>query len=576
MLAVLLSTLFDLVDAKWIPKEARIFLGGVIADLARTSTEVSQAVQDHYDAGKLQLILEGVLLSFVLYVLFKRPAKSEKPLSKKEMDQLIAEWEPEPMHPVLSDRELKLDAKVPVITSTTSTHVTIKGGSKPVLNLARTNFLGMIGNKRIEETAVSTVQKYGVGTCGPRGFYGTLDVHLELEKRITDFVGHDDCLIYSYGFATVSSTIPAFAGRGDLIICDSGVNFATQTGVKLSRSEVMYFKHNDMADLERILKSVQDKDKRSRRPLNRRFIVIEGVYLNYGDIAPLPEILALKHKYCYRVIMDDSYGIGSIGKTGRGTCEYHNVKPQDIDFITGMLSATTSSVGGFCCGKKDIIYHQRLNSTGYVYSASLPALLATSAKVAFDILDENPALVQKLAQNTKAFHEGLNNLPGLNLIGQAEVPVFHLRLNTEILGKIKERLAQEELLQEIVDEALAKGVFTTRARYTIDHEEFPPPASIKIYSSAVFTKAQIEEAVKVLREAVATVLLRQSLITKAQADAVSGSPRVTKKGSKAEEEEEEEKPEAEAEEQEEDAQSSPSSPSKKKATKRKKAAAKKQ
>jgi len=235
--------------------------------------------------------------------------------------------------------------------------------------------------------------------------------------------------------------------------------------------------------------------------------------------------------------MDDSYGVGSIGKTGRGTCEYHGIKPQEIDFITGMLSATSSSVGGFCCGKKDIIYHQRLNSTGYVYSASLPALLATSATTAFDILEENPSLLQELAQNTKALHAGLNNLPGVDLVGQVEVPVLHLRLNNELRGKIKERIAQEELLQEIVDEALAKGVFTTRARYTLDHEEFPPPASVKLYSSAAFTKAQVQEAVKVIREAVSSVLLRQGMITKAQAEAVAnGSPRVTKKGAKEKEE----------------------------------------
>jgi len=571
MLYLLLATLVDFLDAKWIPQDIRLFLGATIADLARISNDVAVTMQDHYDAAKVQLILDGVLLSFVIYILFKRPDKPEKPLTKKEMDQLIDEWEPEPMHPVLSDRELQLDSKVPVITGTTSTHVTVKGSNKPVLNLARTNFLGMIGNKRIEDTAVNTVHKYGVGTCGPRGFYGTLDVHLDLEKRIRDFVGSEDCLIYSYGFATISSTIPAFAGRGDLIICDAGVNFATQTGVKLSRAEVIYFKHNDMEDLERILKGIQDKDRRSRRPLNRRFIVIEGVYLNYGDIAPLPKIVELKHKYCYRIVMDDSYGVGSIGATGRGTCEYHKVKVQDIDFLTGMLSATSSSVGGFCCGKRDVIYHQRLNSTGYVYSASLPALLATSATAAFDILEENPKLIGDLADNTKALRAGLTRVAGLDLVGDQAVPVLHLRLNQSVLAQVKDRLSQEELLQEIVDEALGNGVFTTRARYTLDHEQFPPPASIKLYSSAVFTKQQIQEAIKVITAAAATVMVKRGFVNKADVEKTTANGKADKRSAKEEVAEEEEEEEAS-----EDAEEGSPAPGKKKKKPKKKSSSKKE
>jgi serine palmitoyltransferase len=194
-----------------------------------------------------QIALDTILLSFAIYILMRKPDKPEKPLSQSEQQQLIDEWQPEPMFPKLDERVIQLSKKVPTISSANSTHVTID--NKQVLSLARTNFTGMIANKKVEDAAVKSLYKYGTGSCGPRGFYGTIDVHLELEQRIKRFMSAEDCIIYSYGFATVSSTIPAFSGRGDLLIVDKGVNYAVQTGVKLSRSDVVWFEHNDMADL---------------------------------------------------------------------------------------------------------------------------------------------------------------------------------------------------------------------------------------------------------------------------------------------------------------------------------------
>jgi len=340
--------------------------------------------------------------------------------------------------------------------------------------------------------------KYGTGSCGPRGFYGTIDVHLELEQRIKRFMNAEDCLIYSYGFATVSSAIPAFSARGDLLIVDKGVNYAVQTGVKLSRSEVIWFEHNDMEDLERILKKVQSEDRKSKRKLNRRFIVIEGLYHNFGDLADLPKIMELKNKYCYRIILDDSFGIGTVGKTGRGVCEHFNVPVKNIDILTGNLESSVSSVGGFCLGGHSIIFHQRLNASGYVFSASLPPLLATAAHAAFDIIDENPQLLEDLANKTAILVKGLGNLKGVKLTSMKTSPVIHLQLTS----KPRERIEEDEILQNIVDEALANGVHITRAMYIPEQERFAPPPSIKIYASSAHSDAQLNKAVEVIRNAV--------------------------------------------------------------------------
>jgi serine palmitoyltransferase len=452
------------------------------------------------EAGyEYQLLLDLALLAVIIYILLKHQIIPEKPLTLKEQQEVLDDWEPEPLKPVITPL-MRLNDKVPTITKTTTTHVTIN--NKEILNLVRANWLGFIGNKRVEDSTIKTLEKYGTGTCGPRGFYGTIDVHLNLEQRIRDFMGAEDAVIYSFGFATVSSVIPAFAARGDLLIVDDGVNYAVQTGVKLSRSEVIYFKHNDMADLERVLKQVQQKDRGSKKKLNRRYIVVEGLFFNFGDIVNLPKVMELKEKYKYRLMLDDSYGIGVLGKTGRGVCEYFNVNVRDVEFITGSLEPITSSVGGFCCGESSIIYHQRLNSNGYVYSCSLPPLLASASITAFDIIDEQPQLLTQLRKNTDTAYKGLSKLTAVNITSQPASPVIHLRL----ANPPKDRLAEETILQNIVDEALAGGVFLTRARYVYSNETFLPSASIRVAISAAFTEQQLQAAIAAIKTAVDKVM----------------------------------------------------------------------
>jgi serine palmitoyltransferase len=331
-----------------------------------------------------------------------------------------------------------------------------------------------------------------------------------LEKRIKEFLNAEDCCIYSFGFATVSSAIPAFSARGDLLIVDKGVSYALQTGVKLSRSDVIWYEHNDMKDLERILKQVDQEDKKTKRKIPRRFIVTEGLFFNHGDVAPLDKIMELKNKYYYRIILDDSYGLGVLGKTGRGTCELYNINPRDIDILTGNLEGATSSVGGFCCGARNVIYHQRLNSSGYVYSCSLPPLLASASITALDILDQDPGLVSKLAENTKYFVNGLKNISGVTVTSSTESPIIHLRLSKVAPQNETERLTEERTLQNIVKEALNRGILLTRAKYVHHYEYFMPVPSIRICVSAIHTKEQLQNALNVIKESTEKALKNNS------------------------------------------------------------------
>lgn len=443
-----------------------------------------------------QTMVDIILLLFTIYVIMQKPERPEKPFSKEEIDQLCEEWEPEPLFPELTP-QMQLDMKAPIITNSTITHVGIDG--KQVLNLARFNFLGFVSNPKIEEASTKTLYEYGVGTCGPRQFYGTIDVHLNLEKRINEFMKTPACLIYSYGIATSSSSIPAFAGRGDILIVDKGISIGMQIGVNLSRSEIHWYNHNDMADLERVLMEIQKKDRQTKRKVTRRFIVFEGVSFNLGDIAPLPKIVELKNKYKWRLVMEDC-GIGSLGKTGRGTCEYHNVDVNEIAILTGNLEYITGSVGGFCCGASNIVFHQRLNSTGYVYSASLPPLLATHSFKALDMIDEQPELLQKFRKNVEFFHSGLGQINGLVIRSNIQSPIIHVCLEKE-----NERFTSDTILQKIVDEALVEGILLTRAKYTQDEKYLPTP-SIRICVSSENTQEQLTKALDIIKKATAIAL----------------------------------------------------------------------
>lgn len=276
---------------------------------------------------------------------------------------------------------------------------------------------------------------------------------------------------------------------------DSGVSFSTATGIDLSRSPVQYFKHNDMADLERILQAVKEKDrKHPPKQLNRRFIVVEGVYVNHGDIVPLNKVLELAAKYCFRIIMDDSFGFGALGKTGRGTCEHFGVPVTSIDLLTVDLGTSLASVGGFCIGSHLAVNHQRLSGAGYCFSASLPPFLAVAGTEGIKYLEQNPTITSKLAENSKLMLDELSAINSnknsiLRLEAQPNSPIFHLRLNKPA----QQRQEDEEKLQSLVDRALANGVLLTRSKYCTQERAMPSP-SIRICVSAAHTAKDVKKA----------------------------------------------------------------------------------
>jgi len=364
------------------------------------------------------------------------------------------------------------------------------------------DFRGLAQRKEITKAGNDALDKYGCGSCGPRGFYGTIDVHIYLEQDIAKFYGAEDAIVYSDANSTPSSAIPAFSNRADILIVDDGVNDAILTGVNLSRSRTLFFKHNDMDDLKRLLIKIDNEDKKMKRSPQRRFVVVEGLYRNYGDIAPLDEIYKLKKEYKWRMFVDESHSVGTMGVTGRGVHEHFGLTINDIDICVASLSTTLASVGGFCVGTREVVEHQRLNGAGYTFSASSPPFVSTVGSASLKILTEESNLVSTLKKKAQFFHNQIAQIGKGFLVttsNQAS-PLVHIRLdsqhtfakNREEYNQDSEKRVEEEAILRNMSKILreeagfyapvANYVFNPLSGKTIGGSTKPtlPPPSIRV------------------------------------------------------------------------------------------------
>ncbi|XP_017469678.1 PREDICTED: serine palmitoyltransferase 1 isoform X2 [Rhagoletis zephyria] len=340
------------------------------------------------------IVLEAFLLLSVIWLLLVKRNGRDKRYSKEEEEEIISKYQPEPLvaetdptHPLLKTR---------LVQSKVGKRVVVDGHD--CLNLATHNYLGLLEDEKILDDACKAIKKYGVGSCGPRGFYGTMDVHLDLEDRLAKFMGMEEAVVYSYGFSTIASAIPAYSKRGDVIFADEKVNFSIQKGLDASRSTIYYYKHNDMTDLERLLIEQQRRDVKNPKKAakTRRFLVAEGIYMNTGEICPLPTLVALRAKYKLRLFLDESISFGTLGKTGHGLTEHFNVDLIEVDLIMAGMENSLATIGGFCVGSHFIVEHQRLSGLGYCFSASLPPLLTQAAISALDRFESQPKMFTEL------------------------------------------------------------------------------------------------------------------------------------------------------------------------------------
>ena len=299
------------------------------------------------------------------------------------------------------------------ITSKQGTEVEMGGHN--VLMFGSNAYTGLTGDERVIKAAKDALDKYGSGCAGSRFLNGTLDLHVQLEKELAEFEGKDDALCFSTGFSVNAGVIAMVVGRGDYIICDDRDHASIIDGRRLSFAKQLHYKHNDMEDLENLLKSLPHEAV--------KLIVVDGVLSMEGDLCKLPEIVELKHKYNCSIMVDEAHGLGVFGRNGRGVCDHFGLT-DEVDLIMGTFSKSLASIGGFIAGDSDTINYLRHTCRTYIFSASNAPAATAAAMEALHILKSEPERIEDLWKVTRYAlrrfrEEGFE-------IGETESPIIPL------------------------------------------------------------------------------------------------------------------------------------------------------
>lgn len=302
------------------------------------------------------------------------------------------------------------------VSSACSAYIRI--GKKKLLNLCSNNYLGLADDERLKDAAISAIKKFGVGSGASRLVSGSNILHKRLEEKLADFKNQEACLVYSSGYSANLGIISALADRNSIVFCDRLNHASIIDGIILSRAELARYPHKDIAALEKLIANRQSPIANRQR----RLIVSDSVFSMDGDIAPLPELLRLAEKYDCLLMIDEAHATGILGKNGRGALEYFGVKSDERIIQMGTLSKAVGALGGFVCGRKDLIDYLLNRSRSFIFSTSLPSALCASALCAIAIIEKDSSLRKRLWDNADFLREGLRSL-GFDTI-DSETPII--------------------------------------------------------------------------------------------------------------------------------------------------------
>jgi len=341
---------------------------------------------------------------------------------------------------------------------------------RKVLMFGSNCYSGLVSDPRIKEAAIEATRKYGTGCAGSPFLNGTLDLHKKLERRIAEYIGKEDVMIYSTGFEVNLGVVSCLTGREDYIIYDEQDHASIIEGRRLSFSTCLKYKHNDMESLEKQLQKCEsDKVK---------LIVTDGVFSMEGDVANLPEIVRLAKQYNAAVMVDEAHGIGVFGKGGRGTCDHFGVT-KDVDLIMGTFSKSFASLGGFIATDKEITNFLRHHSRSYIFTASITPASTAAALKAIDLMIEEPERQENLWKITKFALDGFRQM-GCE-IGNTTTPIIPLF--------IRDDYKTYTVTRDLFDEGLFVNPVVTPA-------VAPQDTLIRFSLMATHTKEQVEFALE--------------------------------------------------------------------------------
>lgn len=358
------------------------------------------------------------------------------------------------------------------ISSDQDTEVLMNG--KKVLMFGSNSYMGLTNHPKVKEAAIEAIKKYGTGMAGSPFLNGTIDLHKELEAKIASYVGKEDAMIYSTGFGVNLGVVSTLTGREDYIILDEQDHASIIEGRRLSFSNYLKYRHNDMASLEAQLKKCE--------PDKVKLIVTDGVFSMEGDVANLPEIVKLAKKYDATVMVDEAHGIGVFGKGGRGTCNHFGVT-NDVDLIMGTFSKSFASLGGFIATDKSITNFLRHHSRSYIFTASITPASTAAAMAALDIMISEPERQEHLWNIT---NYALENFRAMGAeIGHTSTPIIPLYIRDDYKTF------------EVTRDLLEEGVFVNPV---VSPAVAPHDTLIRYSLMATHTKEQVERSIEAIRK----------------------------------------------------------------------------
>lgn len=358
------------------------------------------------------------------------------------------------------------------ISSEQDPEVVING--RKVLMFGSNCYTGLVNHPKVKEAAIEAIKKYGTGCAGSPFLNGTLDIHKELEARLAAYVGKEDAMIYSTGFEVNLGVVSTLTGREDYILFDEQDHASIIDGRRLSFSQALKYKHNDMESLEAQLKKC-DPDK-------VKLIVTDGVFSMEGDVCNLPEIVRLAKQYDATVMVDEAHGIGVFGKGGRGVCDHFGLT-DDVDLIMGTFSKSFASLGGFIATDKEITNYLRHHSRSYIFTASITPASTAAVMAALDIMESEPEIQDHLWELTNFALDGFREM-GCE-IGNTSTPIIPLfvRDNNKTFAITHDLLEDGIFVNPVVSPAVA-----------------PHDTLIRFSLMSTHTKEQVETALEKIQK----------------------------------------------------------------------------
>ncbi|MFL6436148.1 MAG: glycine C-acetyltransferase [Terriglobales bacterium] len=351
---------------------------------------------------------------------------------------------------------------------------------RKVINLASNNYLGLTTHPKLREAALAAIEKYGVGSGAVRTIAGTMRIHMELEEKIARFKSVEACVVFQSGFTANAGTVSAILGKDDFIISDELNHASIIDGARLSRAKILVFRHKDAAHAEEQLASIEHQP-------GHKLLITDGVFSMDGDIGPLPALCDAAEKYGAIMMVDDAHASGVLGRNGRGTIDHFKVHGR-VDVQVGTLSKAIGALGGYVCGSRDLIDFLYHRARPFLFSTSHPPSVAATCIAAFDVLEQEPELMEKLWDNTRYFKKELGNL-GFN-IGGKNTPMSETPITPVIV-------AEGKLAMQFSRELFDEGVMATGIAFPTVAEG---KARIRTIMTAKHTREQLDQSLGTLKK----------------------------------------------------------------------------